>query len=261
MERKQLTHQLLAASEGVLATVTDLVLFQMYLPLALVGKRSPYEIHRGFEEAQQLLADINYRTIKKALYRLTAQGLITRSPKRSVLELAITKEGKKRMEEIMPIYREHRPWDGVLYLVSYDIPTKANTSRDLLREYLRRVGCALLQESLWLAPYNPGQLLEEYSREHRIPGTILVSRLGHDGTVGQEKLETLLARVYRLDELAKRYRQFIAHYETATTPISPLRLSLDYFAILKTDPQLPFALEPKDFPGRQAYHLFLRKNQ
>lgn len=89
----------------------------------------------------------------------------------------------------------------MLYLVSYDIPTKVNASRDLLRLYLRSIGCGLLQESLWLAPYNPGQLLEEYSREHRIAGTILVSRLGHDGSVGQEKLDALLARVYRLDDL------------------------------------------------------------
>lgn len=256
MKGKRVGQLLLAASEGILATVTDLVLIQIYLPLTLVGKKSPYEILHGFEEAQQLLRDINYRTIKRALYRLTAGGLITRSPKRSSLELAITKVGKKRIEEIIPTYHEHRPWDGVLYLVSYDIPTPANTSRDLLRSYLRSIGCGLLQESLWLAPYNPGQLLEEYSQEHRIPGTILVSRLGHDGSVGQEKLDALLTRVYHLDDLAKRYRQFIVTYESMTTPVSALRLSLDYFAILKDDPQLPFALLPPDFPAAAAYRRY-----
>ena len=258
MKSKNIGQQLLKASDGLIGTVTDLVLFFTILPFTLVGAHTTYDVDRGIEEAQKLVKDINYHAIKQSLYNMTKNGLLTRTKKRSTLEITITELGKKRIESVFPVYHTKRPWDEHMYLISYDIPRKANKIRNLLREYIRRSGGALLQESLWLSPFNPTLLLEEFISIHPIPGTVLVSKLGTDGTIGEENLETLIRRIYHLNRLSERYEEFIVKHKQKNTPKSLLSLSLDYMSILKDDPQLPFALLPKDFPGEAAYHLYKR---
>ncbi len=250
--RKLIVH----ATEGVFSTLTDVVLSEIFFFLLMTGARSSYDVYRASEEARRLIDErINYTTIKQTLYNLTRKGLIKRSPKRSAVELEITDLGKKRINALFPTYHENRPWDGYMYLISYDIPVKTNEKRALLREYLRRIGCALLQESFWITPYAPQHIIKEYTEEHNIPGTVLVSKLGKDGTIGDESFEDLIRRVYHLDDLANRYTSFIDAYE-GNTKTSLFELSLAYFAILKDDPQLPFELLPKHFPAARAWNLF-----
>ncbi len=246
---------LLSASDGLVGATTDLLLLQIYGLITAGGVHTFWDANRAVEEAQSMLATVNYKTIKNALYQLTKRGLIKRSPKRTSLELAITKAGKERIDEILPTYRTTRPWDGHVYLISYDIPTKANPSRNLLREYIKATGGALLQESLWLNPYNPTLLLERYAEKHAIKGRILVSRLGTDGAIGEDTLESLLRRVYNLDHLTDDYEVFIDTYKNKQNA-SPFFATIDYHSILRHDPQLPFPLEPKDFPARHAYDIF-----
>ena len=74
--------------------------------------------------------------------------------------------------------------------------------------------------------------------------------------IGKEKLEDLIRRVYRLDALNARYDEFMERYEPQNKPKSLFDMSAAYFAILKDDPQLPFALLPKDFLGEKAYHHY-----
>lgn len=199
-----------------------------------------------------MLDTVNYDTIKRAIAYLVKQGLITRPAKRDALTLSITNLGRERIAQLVPTYRTERPWDGHIYLISYDIPKRHNNSRDLLRDYVRRTGGALLQESLWINPYNPTVILEEFVREYGIVGTVLVSKLGTDGTIGEETLPVLLSRVYQLDELAGRYEAFLdAYRQPAKSPKT--KITVDYLAILKDDPQLPFALLPKDFPSENAW--------
>ena len=212
------------------------------------------DANRMVEEVHNMLDTVNYNSIKRAISHLKTQGLILR-PKHDKLTLSITKLGQDRIANIVPMYRTERPWDGYLYLISYDIPKKSNASRDRLREYIRRTGGALLQESLWMNPYNPTLILEDFVRLRRISGTVLVSKLGKDGAIGNENLDVLLDRIYHLHTLVKRYQTFIDTYKQVKHP-SLLSLSLEYFSILKDDPQLPFDLLPNNFPAEHAYQLF-----
>lgn len=243
------------ATDGLLGTTTDALLYLTYITFTMAGKHTSYEIDRAFEEAGQLLGEINYRTIKRALSYLIMEGLIERSSKKSALEVTITKKGKERIAATIPMYQKDRPWDGYLYLVSYDIPELANRKRNLLRDYIQKTGGALLQESLWIHPYNPTTILNEFTKAHEIPGTVIVSKLGKDGTIGNESLLALISRIYHLDDLAKDYQEFIKIYKRdSNTPF--WKVSLDYFCILARDPQLPFALLPNDFPAAKAYEIY-----
>ncbi|MBI3342564.1 hypothetical protein HY032_00205 [Candidatus Gottesmanbacteria bacterium] len=256
MRKKHVAQKLLQATEGLIATATDLVLFLTILPFALPGAYTAGEVSRRTQDVLDLVGeDLNYRTIKNAIAHLVAAGLIVKRSKRNALDLAITKLGRKRIEAIVPMYHEQRPWDGHLYLVSYDVPAKPKRKRDLLREYLRRIGAVLLQESLWLTPYNPRDLVDDFVQMHGIGGSILVSKLGTDGAIGQESLSDLIARIYRLEELNERYEDFLDTYGDKHKSQSTFTMATAYLTILKDDPQLPFALEPKEFLGEKAYRL------
>lgn len=257
MKRKEIIRVIGSVSEGLFETVTDVLLLTTYLSLTHMTVRNTYQAFRAGEEAHRILDEINYQTIKKVTYNMITKGLLKRVSKEGREEIAITKFGRERIEAVIPIYRVNRPWDGHLYLISYDIPTQANDARNLLREYIRRTGGALLQESLWLNPYNPARILSDFVAEHDIPGSILVSKLGKDGAIGEEKLPDLIRRVYNLDDLALRYESFLnAYTKRGKQSIYPLEAAMSYLSILKDDPQLPFPLEPEDFPAARAHVLY-----
>lgn len=259
MKRKEIINVIGRFSEGLFETVTDVLLLATYLSLTHMTVRNAYQAVRAGEEAYRMLDEINYQTLKKVTYNMITKGLLKRVSKEGREEIAITEFGRKRIEAVIPRYRVNRPWDGHLYLISYDIPTKANKSRNLLREHIRKTGGALLQESLWMNPYNPTRILSDFVTEHDIPGSILISKLGKDGSIGDEKLLDLITRVYHLDDLATRYDAFLHAYPKhgADRPI-PLGAAVTYLSILKDDSQLPFPLEPDDFPAARAFQRYIK---
>lgn len=254
--RRKFAEVLFTLTDGVIGTVTDFTLLLLFSLLSggKPGRKTMYNAIYN-DEALRWHDELNYQTIKSALYQLTAKGLIKQLKKRDDTELAITSQGKRRLARLFPTYLTTRPWDGHVYLISYDIPAKRNSARNLLRERIRKTGGALLQDSLWINPYNPSVLLSEFVKRHSIPGTILVSKLGSDGAIGEERTEDLLRRVYNLDILADRYNAFLEQF-TPETISSPLAMLVAYISILRDDPQLPFPLLPVDFPASKAYELF-----
>lgn len=258
MRRKDIVTIIGRVSDGLLGTVTDMLLLTMYGSLSSMTVKTMHQAFRASEEAHRILDEINYQTIKKVTYNMITKGFLKRVSKEGREEIAITKFGRERLEAIIPVYRVNRPWDGHLYLISYDIPTQANDARNLLREYIRRTGGALLQESLWINPYNPTHILSDFVAEHNIPGSVLVSKLGKNGTIGEEKLPDLIRRVYRLDDLTERYEAFLHAYTKHGGANKPLmEAAVTYLSILKDDPQLPFPLEPDDFPAARTYQRYL----
>lgn len=244
------TDTVLRLTDGLVGTVTDFLLLNLYFLINAGSIKTMGDAWRVVEEVHDTLDVLNYQTIKKALYNLSSKGFVA-----DLKTIEITKLGKQRIEELIPTYKPKRPWDGHIYLVSYDVPTKHNKLRDVLREYIRRTGGALLQESLWINPYNPSLLLKEFVETHDIPGTVLVSKLGSDGAIGEETLPDLIVRVYNLDELAARYEDFLETYRRPKG-IPKTKITIDYLSILKHDPQLPFELLPKDFPDQKAWERY-----
>lgn len=243
------------ATEGLVRGAVNGVLWWMYLVGASVGK-SPTSAgaYRMFREADKALEEFNYMSFKQVLVALRKQKLIVQKRKKTLLDIEITEAGKKRLGSLLPIYQQKRRWDGYIYLISYDIPEKARKSRDLLREYLCRIGCGLLQESVWLTPYNPQGILDEFMHDHHITGTVLVSKLDKEGTLEDRNFINLLVRVYKLDVINRRYQEFIA--ETIKKKRTLFQLAVMYQLILRDDPQLPFSLLPRDWMGEKAHSMY-----
>ena len=147
-------------TDTLIGSAVNGVLYWLYTVGASVGKsKTSYGTYQMFREADEALRDFNYESFKHIIATLRRQGCISKNKTYSKLAVIITQKGKELFRFIVPMYQQNRPWDGYLYLISYDIPEKRHQSRNLLREYLKRHGCALLQESLWLTPYNPQQIL------------------------------------------------------------------------------------------------------
>jgi len=252
MSSKKIIEQV---TDGLLRSATNGILWWLFLTGASFGKsKTSYGAYQMFREADGALADFNYDTFRQLLINLRRRGFIYHEVHYSSVEIELTESGKKRIASLFPVYRTQRPWDGFLYLISYDIPEIKRVSRELLRRYLRQIGCALLQESLWITPYTPRKLLNEFMSEHGIQGTVLLSKLGKNGAIGEEKLEDLLGKVYQLRSLNDRYAEFCSHIHEITK--NTLGLAVEFQGILKDDPQLPFQLLPKDWKGNEAFAAY-----
>ncbi len=246
-------------SFDVLSKATDLTLFFIFfnLEFAFSGSRSGKAVWRSKEKAFEDLEGINYETLRDAFYILKRKGLVRVIREEAFYKPLITKAGKKRLEEILPTYDEERVWDGRLYLVTYDIPEERKKDREVLRDYLKKIGCGMLQKSVFLTPYNPKGTLENFVEERGLKASIIISDVGKDGSIGEKDIKTLVREVYHLDELSNDYSGFISEFkDTKKGTTAALKSCFAFVEILEKDPQLPFELLPDGWSGERAYRIF-----
>lgn len=241
-------------TKSVVATFTDAMLVSVFYGLEFsTGGYKGANFWAASRKADKDLEAFNHETLARAFRHLRRRGLV-QTFKESVKEPQITAAGKRRLEELVPRYDAKRAWDGILYLVTYDIPVEHNRDRNNFRYFLAKIGCGMLQESLWITPYNPKKLIEEFIEERSLHGTILVSHMGKDGSVGDMELSELLDSVYGLSELNSGYAKFISKCDSGE--LTKSRAIFEFLSILEDDPQLPFELLPEDWVGDEAYRLF-----
>lgn len=240
-------------TNGLLGKTSDMILASIYFSLEFASAG----YGKGWKAAERAHLDLlkfNSATLAQAFRRLRKKGLI-QSLREQVTTPRITEEGRKRLKAIIPVYDADRIWDGRVYLVTYDLPRTKNYQRNLLRDYLKKIGCGMLQESVWLTPYNPKELIEEFVGRYKLESELaIVSSLGKDGTVGERQLPELVEEVYNLPQLNSRYREFLDEAKKGKS--SKEKLLFAYLSILKDDPQMPFELLPDDWFGDDAHKVF-----
>ncbi len=255
MKQKELRDTALKVSEGLLQTATDTTLFLLFLTLCGFGKsRTSVGANQMFDEATAWLHDFNYKTIKNALLQLKHQQYISYSRKSIKEAIEITEEGKQRLLDLIPQYRRKRSWNGRIYVITYDIPTTHNHHRNFFRSFLRRLGCAMLQESVWITLYDPRKAIKEFCNDYDLSGVVIVSDMGKDAVIGDTNIRSLIWSLYKLDTINRRYATYIGRHKDVKKP-HPI-VATSYLAILRDDPQLPHALLPKDWLGEKAYAIF-----
>lgn len=235
----------------VLGTITDILLYTTYLAGASVGKTGPRGVYEAFREADQELQKCNHQTIATAWHKLLKAGLIRQVKRKGLYHPEITAIGRKLLSERIPTYLSHRTWDKKIYLITYDIAEKHHRKRDLFRFFLKKIHSRKFQESVWITPYNPRQLINEYVSEREIEGTIIVSDVGKDGGIGETTVQDLLWELYELEKLNNRYNEWIEKVKNKSATYQ--YLMYEYLSILKDDPQLPFELLPQNWLGDKAY--------
>lgn len=192
--------------------------------------------------------------------RSKLRGALSRALGKNFLErigdqYRLTKEGVRYLQDLLPSYKQRGSWDGRLWVVTYDIDTKRNTVRDRFRSILTEIGCGMVQDSVWLSVKDPRPWLTEKIRDLRLRGSVIISCLGKDGSLGDENLKALVARVFRLHQLNKRYGRWIRRMKRVHTKISATN-GFEFLAIVRDDPMIPIELLPSLWKGFRAQALF-----
>lgn len=254
MRQKALRDLALKVTDGLLSSATDTVLFMCFLYVCSFGKtKTSVGGYQMFSEAEKLFKEFNSETIKHALSQLKHKKFISYSRNYSIEAVQITKEGMARLRENFPIYKKRRTWDGRIYLITYDIPEAQKQDRTRLRSYIKVLGGAMLQESVWIIPYNPREILHAFVDERNLSGVVIISDMGKNAVIGDLDIKTLIRQIYRLENINEQYRDYIEAYRNTKNPKH--FLATKYLSILRRDPQLPFALLPDDWLGEEAHDL------
>ena len=238
-------------TSGLFHTLTDVCLFTIFLQAEVIGTyRSRKDFFEAIFNAVQLTRITNAHNFKRLIHKLKYKGYLEK--KKDYYK--ITQIGREKLNQTLPKYQKDRPWDGKLYLITYDIPEERKKDRDYLRRYLRKIGGGMLQHSVWLTPYNPKGLVVDFVRQTGLGGLILVSELKEGSGIGGRDIFQVVEEVYKLDKLNQEYWRFIERVEDKK--LSGVELMMDYLAMLKKDPQLPFDLLPQDWFGDEAFDLY-----
>lgn len=241
-------------TNGIFNCLTDLLLWEIGLFSASFGKtKSTRDVYRIFSEANDFLDKYNHNSLSHVINKLKKQGLIELIKEEGYLKFQITQLGEQRINSLLPIYQNKRPWNRKFYLITYDIPESKRNQRNILRGHLKKLGAGLLQESVWICPYNIKKILDDFIIKNYIQGTIIVSNTGKDGSIGDISLKELIIKTYNLDILNERYREFI---KEAKESHNKQFLATKYVSILKDDPQIPFELLSDWWEGDRAYLLY-----
>lgn len=242
----------------IFSSVVDLTLWMAVYIAHLGVPQSRYGMaFRAQIGADRFLSQWNYETIKRAIAHARQKKLLQPVKKGRHALPEITEAGKKRLAQLLPVYDDKRTWDGRIHLITYDIPEKQEQDRSALRDFIKKIGGAHLQDSVWITPYNPIDTLRSFIAEHRLTGTVIISDLGTDGSIGEEDVKSLVVRLWRLDLLNDRYNEWLK-VAKHTKPMDAWMV-VSYLSILKDDPQLPFSILPSWWKGDESYHLILPK--
>lgn len=257
-DKNEIRETIIDFSCGLLAGTVDVLLYFLFQTFN-AGKYGYGSIamRRAVEDSLSEVESlgIDRETVRKAIWKAMHRKLLIRKTDKETIE--ITNEGLKRLKEVIPSYRENRQWDGHFYLVAYDIVEEKRRQRRTLREYLKKLGCGSLQDSVWVTPYNPKLVLKTFIQENFLSGSIIVSDIGKDGSIGDEDLSDLVNRVYHLEEINQRYKNFLS--ELRACKIVGHQIHFQYLSILNDDPQLPFEILPPNWVGDETHLLLIEK--
>jgi CRISPR-associated endonuclease Cas2 len=235
-------------TQGLVNTTSDFMLICLHYNFTF----DLNDINKVDEEEKTAIDafyQIPMKTIRRSLRHLRAKNLVTQNPDEGPPYI-LTDQGREHLYSVIPEYKNNRPWDGRLYLVTYDVPRANNKQRNALRDYLRELGAGLLQHSVWTLPYNPKANIENFKSKNKINNAfIVISSFGSQAGVIGKSLQDIATEVFDTPKANNAYQKLLAKHEL---PCARERLIFHYLAALKLDPQLPFELYPPDWQGEEA---------
>ena len=96
-------------------------------------------------------------TFSQNLYYLKKKKLIRSFIKNKKEYLELTSLGKEKINDCLlkePLGRAEENWDGKWRIVIFDIPEKKKIKREMIREWLKRIGATELQRSVYVHPFD-----------------------------------------------------------------------------------------------------------
>ncbi|MER6027196.1 PaaX family transcriptional regulator C-terminal domain-containing protein [Streptomyces sp. NPDC001851] len=188
-------------------------------------------------------------TLRAALSRMVTAGDLRRTDAVYRLSDRLLARQQRQDEALRP---GTRAWDGDWEMLVITATGRGPAERAELRTRLTALRLAELREGVWLRPANLDRGLPE--RLHSVARTY-TARPDEPG-------RDLVARLWPLEAWAATARTLLAHTAAARSPADRLTAYAAAVRHLLTDPVLPPALLPPDWPGealRTAYAGYQRE--
>lgn len=212
--------------------------------------------------------DFSRGAARVALTRLVARDMLARSRSGRLVHYTLTPRSAAILAEgdgrIFTLGRREHGDDGWTVLW-HTIPESRRLARARLTRRLRFLGFGPIQDGTWIAPRNHEQEVSALLDELGVRGhaALLIGR-----PAGTLDLREFIARIWNLDELAARYRKFVAEYGEYARPAATGNLDDRQALLLHTrlihtfrqfpslDPELPADLVPEPEHRPAAVRLF-----
>lgn len=161
-------------TEGVLRLLNDGL--EAFFPL------SRKQAYRNFYQPKYIaLEDYFPSVVLRAANQLKRRGLvqITETPQGRVVK--ITDQGKSELLkfDILNFKPKSGKWDGKWRVVFFDIPREENGRRDKLRTFLKMLGLKMMQESVWVSPYDVSGEVKYIREALKIPDRVKLAEMSY----------------------------------------------------------------------------------
>jgi phenylacetic acid degradation operon negative regulatory protein len=210
------------------------------------------------------LFGVEEKSARQALARIGGEGWLESERVGRRVRWRLTGPGRRLLaegaERIYGFGSGDHGWDGRWLVVLASIPESLRDLRHKLRTRLSWAGFGSPTPGVWITP-RPGAeadaklILDELA----LPGQVM-SFVASYGGLGRE--QDMVAAAWDLDDVAARYRAFIAEFG-ALAPDTPAavfraqtRLVHEWRRFPFLDPQLPAVLLPPQWIGAEATELF-----
>lgn len=213
----------------------------------------------------------NEQAVRAAVSRMSKQGWLKSEKRGNKSYYFLTEQGVARMKEASKrIYKEPTPpWKGKWWILVYTIPEEKRHLRDKLREELVWSGFGLLSNSCWITPNDLEDEMKRMIKKYEIEDYVSYFQSTYKG---MQTNEELVKKCWDLDEINKRYAQFIEQYSQkyvidkskinknemsdSSCFVKSAWLVHQYRKFLFIDPSLPDELLPEKWLGDSATSLF-----
>ena len=202
----------------------------------------------------------------QAVDRLRKKGFIVRKDGgvSGPLLMATAKGKARRSEALRPERFWNRRWNGIWYVLVYDVPESNRTYRASLRIFLRRLRMGCLQGSVWVSPTD---IRPDYDDLEKAAGLGGYAFLFESRTVLGRSAMDLVFQAWNFDRIGtiqalyrdvfeENLRRLREKKPTKRELFEIARRELDaYLSAMKHDPLLPRELWPRDYLGEDNFQI------
>lgn len=201
-------------------------------------------------------------SLRQRLWEMVCRGELKKVVRDGQKLLVLTAKGKEAVCQQIPFYRHPPQWGGAWFLLAIDLKKVPPRLRLLGQKRLSWAGLGEWSSSLWLTPFpieaEIKTFLEEAGLAERAIGWEAARLFGLEAKDVAERAWPRLAGLNQMyADLVKEWAEGQTNYGQNLELIKKIAASLQerYVTLVCSDPGLPEALLPSNWPGRLARKL------
>lgn len=230
-------------------------------PLSIFSKS--YESMYGWVPKQYKRHNFNH-----LVWRNIKTGYIEKVEKQGEIYIRLTSAGNEKIVRDFPFLAfQNKRWDRKWRMVIFDIEETSKQTRERFRRKLKELGFGMLQESVFISPYDIVQDFTEFIDAQHLNESAYLLEVS---SIAVGDIKALVNRVWHLDKINDMYKKIIEKIKDRHLTIKSGRLNKlnkdesrkvqnvnmeikkVYLEIALGDPFLPQELLPSDWLGNEA---------